>query len=110
MKKNQFSVLKGRHILAQGKRRRSVALGLKANRKIVHAITILNVNFLIRTKEMVFFIRQMVPFNSVRNEVFDLIIAFSLTVFPAFYITQGGVSDRSSQNCALGYYIQALQA
>jgi len=84
MNNENKKVLKGQHIIAQGKRRRSVALGLKANRKIVRAITAIKANFLFRTKEMISISRQMMPFNSVRKEILVLFITFFRTVFVVF--------------------------
>jgi len=49
-------VLKGRYILAQGKRSResgSVALGLRTGKKIVRALTFIKEKFLFRTKVMI---------------------------------------------------------
>jgi hypothetical protein len=44
MNNENINVLKGQYNLAQGKRRRSVALGLRANREIVREITLIKVN------------------------------------------------------------------
>ena len=46
----KLKVLKGRYLLAQGKRRRSVALGLKTIKKIVRAIMFIKEEFSFRTK------------------------------------------------------------
>jgi len=45
--------LKRQHNLAQGKRRRSVALGLIVARGIVRVMMLIKENFLFRTKEMI---------------------------------------------------------
>jgi len=47
------NVLKGQQILAQGKRRRSVALGWRASKRIVRAIMFIKGHFFSRTKKMV---------------------------------------------------------
>jgi len=44
-------VLKGRYILAQGKRRRSVALGWGARKRIVRAIKFFKTKISFRTKQ-----------------------------------------------------------
>jgi hypothetical protein len=49
----KLKVLKGRYPLAQGKRRRSVALGLKTMTKIVRAIMFIKEEFSFRTKWMI---------------------------------------------------------
>jgi len=45
-------VLKGRYIIAQGKRRRSVALGWGARKRIVRAMTSIKEKILFRTKQI----------------------------------------------------------
>ena len=94
--------LKGQNNLAQGKRRRSVALGWRTGKRIVRAIRIKKEKFLFRTEEMIAISQQMMPFHSVRKKFFTVNIMFSRTVFVVPPFTQGGVSDRSSRNYALG--------
>ena len=90
MDKFGFSVLKGRHILAQGKRRRSVALGLGTGFKIVRAIMFFEIIVMCRTK------RHESQFRPKENICFDnRILADD---FSSAFLTQGGVSDRSSRN------------
>jgi hypothetical protein len=64
------SGLKGQHNLAQGKR--SGALGLKADRKIVRAVTFIKEKILFRTREITFCFPEMMFCNSVRKEFFAL--------------------------------------
>ena len=71
--------LKGQHNLAQGKR--SDALGWKAERKIVRAVTFIKEKILFRTREMTFCFPGMMFCNSVRKEIFALFIESSRTVF-----------------------------
>jgi hypothetical protein len=73
------NALKGQHNLAQGKR--SVALGLKAERKIVRAIMIIKEKNLFRTREMTFCFPKMMFCNSVRKEFFALFVEFPRTIF-----------------------------
>jgi hypothetical protein len=75
------NVLKGQYNLAQGKRRRSVALGGRTGGSIVRAIRIKKEKFLFRTKEMIAISRQIMPFYSVRKKFFAINIMFSRTVF-----------------------------
>ena len=84
------NVLKGQHNLAQGKRRRSVALGCRAGEKIVREIMVKKEYFLFRTKGKVSDNQQIKSSYSVRR-------SFSFIPF-----TQGDISDRSSRNFALG--------
>jgi hypothetical protein len=79
MNEIQFSVLKGRHLLAQGKR--SGALGWKAHMKIVRAITFIKEKILFRTSEMALYFPEMMSGNSVRKKLFALFIESSRTVF-----------------------------
>jgi len=78
------NVLKGQLTLAQGKRPRSVTLGLKAKWEIVRAIMFIKVKFIFRTKEIIPILQQMKPFYSVREKVFVLNIVFSRTVLIVF--------------------------
>jgi hypothetical protein len=78
--------LKGRQILAQGKRRRSVALGWETGRRIVRTISIIKEYFLFRTKGMISILRQMMSLNSVRNRLLALFIEFSRTVLLLHFI------------------------
>lgn len=74
-------VLKGQHNLAQGKRQRSVALGLEIGERIVRAKTFIKEIIVFRTKEMIAISRQMIPFYSVRKKFFAINIMFSRTIF-----------------------------
>ncbi len=73
---SQKIVLKGQYNLAQGKRRRSVAvrlssrrsLGLRANQEVVREKTLINGQFIFRTKKLAFPFKEMIGFNSVRME------------------------------------------
>jgi hypothetical protein len=75
-----MNVLKGQNNLAQGKRRRSVALGFRTGEKIVREITLI--------KGFHCFGRKGMNSNSVRKEFFSLIIVFARTVFPLFLLPQ----------------------
>jgi len=75
-----MNVLKGHYNLAQGKRRRSVALGSRTSAKIVREIMLI--------KGFHCFGRKGMNSNSVRNEFFALIIVFERTVFPLFLLPQ----------------------
>ena len=79
MNKIQFLVLKGRYILAQGKR--SVALGWRTDIKIVRAITFIKEKTLFRTKEMTLCFPEMMSCIFVRKELLALFIGSSRTVF-----------------------------
>jgi hypothetical protein len=79
MVNGQENGLKGQRNLAQGKR--SGALGWKADRKIVRAITFIKEKFLFRTGEMTLCFQETVSRNSVRKELFAFFIESSRTVF-----------------------------
>jgi hypothetical protein len=81
MNEQQFSVLKGRHLIAQGKRRRSVALGWRTGLKIVRGKGFIQEDSLVRTKWInpIFLAHNI--FYSVRKELFALFIESSRTVF-----------------------------
>jgi len=96
-----FLVLKGRYILAQGKRRRSAALGWWARIRVVREIMFFNAKILFRTREMTLCFPEMVSCNSVRKGLLGLFIESRGRFFSRIF-TQGGVSVRSSLNCALG--------
>jgi len=85
---NDLNGLKGRHNLAQGKRRRSVALGWKAGRIIVCAITIKKEQFLFRTERRISNIRQLMLLNSVRNKFSLLKIMFARTGSFLFHLSR----------------------
>ena len=84
---NEFGVfvLKGRYILAQGKRpdsyRESVALGWRVNRKIVRVIAFIKAKILFRTREMTLCFSEMMSCNSVRKGLLALFIESPRTVF-----------------------------
>ena len=80
MSELQFLVLKGRHLLAQGKRRRSVALGWRTGLKIVRAKKFIREYSLVRTKWFNFIFLAHNIFYSVRKELFALFIESSRTV------------------------------
>jgi len=73
-------VLKGRHTIAQSKRRRSVALGLSKVNRIVRALRIIKEKILLRTKERIAIIIKMIKSNSVRRKFFILNIISPRTV------------------------------
>jgi len=73
--------LKGQHILAQGKRRRSVALGWKKGIKIVRAISFIKEIILFRTSEMTLYFSKMMYYNSDRKKLFALFFESSRSVF-----------------------------
>jgi len=81
MNENQFLVLKGRNIIAQGKRRRSVALGWRVGKKIVRVIMFIKEKFIFRTKETTLCFMEMMSCNSVRKGLLALFIESSRTVF-----------------------------
>ena len=97
-----FLVLKGRYIIAQGKRRRSVALGWRMSIRIVRAITSIkeNILFLDETENLMFpenGVPQFRPKQQCRPAQY-----FSTDGFSPASLTQGGVSVRSSRNSTLG--------
>ncbi len=112
---NQENVLKGHQIIAQGKRRRSVALGWETIKRIVRAITVENEKFIFRTEGLISYSRIFMPYSPVRMRLFVLYIEFSPPAagradgFRFVPSTQGVVSDRSSRNYALGYVILPFQ-
>ena len=71
--------LKGQHNIAQGKR--SVALGLKVDRKIVREVILIKEKILFRTREMTFCFPKMMICNSVRKKFYALFFEFPRTVF-----------------------------
>ena len=73
-------VLKGQHILAQGK-----ALGLEIGKKIVRAITFIKEKILFRTSVMTLCFPEMMSCNSVRRKLFALFTEFSRTVFVVLF-------------------------
>jgi hypothetical protein len=73
--------LKGQYISAQGKRRRSVALGWRTDIKIVRAIIFMKEKILFRTIEINLCFREIMSCNSVRNGLLALFIKSSRTVF-----------------------------
>jgi len=81
--------LKGQHNLAQGKRRRSVALGIRASEKIVRKIALIKGQILFRTKKMNSISKAIKWLNSVRNKFIVLIVIFSRTVFLALHFYPG---------------------
>lgn len=74
-------VLKGLHILAQGKRRRSVALGWGTGKKIVRVKTFIKEKVLFQTSVMTSCFPKMMSCNSVRRKLSALFNEFSRTVF-----------------------------
>jgi hypothetical protein len=81
MKNRNKIVLKGQQNLAQGNRRRSVALGWRRGIKIVRAIMLNKSKILFRTREMTLCFYKMMSCNSVRMELLTLFIESSRTVF-----------------------------
>ena len=96
----QENGLKGQYIIAQGKRRRSVALGWSSGNKIVRAVTFIKEKILFRTSEMCLWLPKTMSgnslrgfhymdfrfapirkLNSVRKELFALFVESSRTVF-----------------------------
>jgi hypothetical protein len=86
MKVEEKIVLKGQNILAQGKRRRSVALGLSANKRIVRAIALIKEQFLFRTKKMSFILAEMGKSCPSEMSFFASIIMVPRTVWSVFPI------------------------
>ena len=76
MNENQFLVLKGRNIIAQGKRRRSVALGWRVGKKIVRVIMLIKEKFIFRTNETTMCFTEMMSYNS---------LPAAATVYPQTY-------------------------
>lgn len=71
--------LKGQNNLAQGKR--SGALGLENGHENRPRDNVHKRENLFRTNGMTIFFREMMPYNSVRKELFALFIVFTRTVF-----------------------------
>jgi len=93
--------LKGQYNLAQGKRRRSVALGWRARKRVVRAIIFFKALILFRTKEVTCVFRKWsLAIPSERD--YWLCLLNPTDGFSPAYLTQGGVSVRSSLNYALG--------
>jgi len=82
------NVLKGQHNLAQGKRRRSVALGCKTSKKIVREIAFIKEQFIFRTKKMNFISQAIIGLNSARNKFIVLIFISPRTVFLALPLSR----------------------
>ena len=80
----QIIVLKGQYNLAQGKRRRSVALGWRMGKQIVRVIMVKKEHFLFRTKGKVSDYRQIKFCYSVRRSFSFIKIMFTRTVFFLF--------------------------
>ena len=78
--------LKGQPILAQGKRRRSVTLGLETGRKIVRAMELIKKQFSFRTKWIgsCFIEKNVLQFRP--KEAFALNIMFPRTVFSVHHL------------------------
>ena len=76
------NVLKGQHNLAQGKRRRSVALGWRTGKTIARAKMSIKKKILFRAKWRTLCFPKMLDCNSVRNNDIALINIFARTVFP----------------------------
>lgn len=113
MNEFQFLVLKGRHIQAQGKRSRetgSVALGWGSGNKIVRAIAFKKEKILFRTKEVDLVLSENDAFLFRQKHQHCSFQPFPADGFSSAFYTQGVVSDRSSRNFALGYYILAFQS
>jgi len=81
MNNEQENGLKGQYIIAQGKRRRSVALGWRNGNKIVRAITSIKEKILFRTMGMTLCFPEMMSYNSVRNNDIARINILARTVF-----------------------------
>jgi hypothetical protein len=98
--------LKGQLILAQGKR--SIALGWRMGVKIVRATTFIKEKILFRTSERALCFPETMSDNSLPaagkrpKGFFCLVHRICADGFSSVSFTQGGVSDRSSRNCALG--------
>ena len=80
--------LKGQYNLAQGKRRRSVALGWKTGERIVRAIRIKKEQIIFRTKGKVSDNLKIKTRNSVRMSFSFMKIMLARTVFPLFPLPQ----------------------
>jgi len=75
------SGLKGQHNLAQGKRRKSDALGCKMNIVIVRTMTFIGKNFLFNKKYRISISREMISHNAVRKKLIALFFELPRTVF-----------------------------
>jgi len=99
--KARLPARQGQQILAQGKRRRSVALGWRASKRIVRAITFIKRHFFSRTKKIV----SCFPGNDALQvrpgEVFRINYHIHADGFRCAFITRDDVSDRSSLNSAV---------
>jgi hypothetical protein len=102
------NVLKGQQTLAQGKRRRSVALGYRISKRIVRAITSIKEKFTFRTKEMTSCFHENVFMQFRPKEMICFVHRIPADGFRLLHFTRGGVSDRSSLNFAPGYCHSAL--
>jgi hypothetical protein len=106
MLNRQENGLKGQHNLAQGKR--SGALGWKADRKFVRAITFIKEKILFRTSAMTKCFLKMMSVNSQSADgrrpkgIICIVHRILTDGFYSASFTQGGVSVRSSRNYALG--------
>jgi hypothetical protein len=102
--------LKGQYNLAQGKRRRSVALGFSTGKRIVRALKIKKEKILLSDERdhLRFSGNDLVQFRP--KEIICFVNCILTDGFRCASFTQGGVSVRSSRNFALGYFIFALQA
>lgn len=96
----KLKVLKGRYLLAQGKRRRSVALGLKTIKKIVRAIMFIKEEFSFRTKWIIscFPENDVLQFRPKKN--YHIIY---------FGLADGFFGDSFTRGAAPGYAILPLQ-
>lgn len=110
MNEFQFIVLKGRHILARGKRRRSVALGWRKNTRFVRGKNPTNELSNIRTKWSIADFPANDLHNSVRKMVFILNSMVSRTVSSALSLPRATFRIVPPENFALSYYTLAFQA
>ncbi len=94
--------LKGQNNLAEGKRRRSDALGCKRNIVIVRAMTFIRKKFLFRTKDIASIFREIISRDSLPaagwrpKEIICFVYRLPSDGFCRSLCTQGGVSVRSS--------------
>jgi hypothetical protein len=95
--KARLPARQGQKILAQGKRLRSVALGLRANREIVREMVLIKEQILFRTKEKTSIFREMLNTIPSERSFFALIIMFPRTVFSGVPYTQGVAVRPSSR-------------
>ena len=109
MSENKFLVLKGRHIIAQGNSGFTGSRpGLINVFEIRPSEKVWQREFLYSDEMELLFFMGVTDFRPKGHN--DFVQRFPADGLSSVTYTQGGVSDRSSRNSTLGYYILALQA